>query len=81
MIALVNGSVESVIPLNEQALHDLARYLCEELMICDGAWSRMEDIHQRDERYEREQQANGGYCNYCKDWAGRILVKFDVEEK
>jgi hypothetical protein len=68
-------TVERAPVLDPCALNDLASWLCESgHHDTDPMWTGSPAQH---ERYDQEKR-EFGFCNYCRDFAGALLVKFEV---
>jgi hypothetical protein len=68
-----NG-VETGTVLALAELNRLAFWLCQVAEYCSVlpyTGSRAED-----DRWEREREDNGGYCDHCRDFAGKLLSEF-----
>lgn len=79
---LVDGSVETAAPIDEAQLDALATWLCQKDEYCNSLShnSNPMNINVAYGRFERERESNGGYCNDCRNHAGRILGKFNITE-
>lgn len=81
MKVLVNGEVKEATPVDQQRLDALATWLCQETEYCDSLWHNAKTTEASERRFDAERERNGGYCDDCRDHAGRILAKFNVTER
>ena len=81
-IAATHFGVDTVSLLSKSALDGLARWLCVTEMYHDDRhrrgqmtqdqWDKSETI------FEEQCERNEGYCDACRDFAGRLLSQFDL---
>lgn len=81
-IALTSNGVEDVKLLDEKKLDFMASWLCEETSYHDyrDAFHRNGRIGLTDKEmqgFEAQRDRNGGYCDDCRDFAGKILVAME----
>ena len=86
MLASTSSGVETVSVLDKQALDKLATWLCNEESYHDDKRPRSSRMDQMEwdrceERFESERKNNGGYCDPCMDFAGKLLSEFDLRVK
>lgn len=81
MKVLVDGEVKEATQVDQQQLSALALWLCVEDQYCNGLWQNAKTTEASERRFEAERERNGGYCDNCRDHAGRILAKFNVTER
>ena len=71
-------TVERAPVIDPIALNDLASWLCDSgHHDTDPLWNGSPEQH---ERYDREKREDG-FCSYCRDHAGAILVNFEVKKR
>jgi hypothetical protein len=82
VLAYTNTGVETVSVLDRPSLDNLARWLCQEDSYHDrhDAFYASKNANDSDTFavFEREKRNNGGYCDSCRDYAGKILASFDI---
>lgn len=81
MKVLVDGEVKEGTQVDQQQLDALALWLCREDEYCNALWHNARTTTASEDRFESERKENGGYCDECRNHAGRILAKFNVTEK
>jgi hypothetical protein len=75
---LVDNCVHYAPAIDPDQLDALASCLCSDLDFHDIILADPPENAQR--RFEAQRQKQG-YCDECRDFAGRILARFDVTEK
>jgi hypothetical protein len=73
-------TVERAPVLDPIALTDLGTWLCQSASYHDSDmyWKDTEE-HQR--LFEQQRKDNHGFCDYCRDHAGALLVTFEVRKR
>jgi hypothetical protein len=72
-LALTDYGVEEVALLDPETLKKLAKFLC------DANVHEANATEVSNEAWERQEAANGGYCDFCRDFAGKVMAKFEVD--
>lgn len=70
---LTDDGVRTGTILDPEMVAELARWLCQEREAHDGHVGYLGDT-----AWEAQVKENGGYCNYCRDFAGELLVNFSL---
>lgn len=81
IIASTSYGVEKVSMLDRKSLDDLAQWLCKEAGFCEEKyqkWKQKFSSADAQQKWEQEQNANGGYCDTCRDFAGLLLSQFNL---
>lgn len=76
ILAVTSGGVEVVLPVDPESLKVLAQWICDEACVTNQTESHNcgPDCPACN-NYEYEQEKNGGYCDKCRDFAGRLLTE------
>ena len=79
-LVLTDDGVAECPEINRDQLDALAQWLCEHNNYHDRlqGWAAGQVA---DEEFERQHRDNGGYCNLCRDFAGKILAQFTLIER
>ena len=78
-LAATAFGVQTVSVLDKDAVRDLALFLCREAEShVDSPTHKCSPDCDCDKRFERECKRNGGYCDPCRDFAGKLLSRFDM---
>lgn len=81
MKVIVDGEVREATQVDQQQLDALALWLCKKDEYCISLWHNAKTTTASEYRFESEREENGGYCDDCRNHAGRILAKFNVTER
>ena len=69
VLAVTSCGVETVQTVDPEELATLAKWLCSDESYHDKVRPALSN-----EKWESECRVNGGFCNDCRDLAGRIMV-------
>lgn len=81
MKVLVDGEVKEGTQVDQRQLDALALWLCRKDEYCISLWHNAKTTTASERRFESECKENGGYCDECRNHAGRILAKFALVER
>lgn len=77
VLALTDNGVEMVMPLDQEQVDAVAKWLCENAVHDYKGRSTSEAVL---DAYDRQVQ-HQGYCDDCMHLAGELVAKFDVRER
>ena len=73
LVLTTDGRVEDALPIDRKKLDLLAGFLCGQADYHDAAEAHS-TRRTTDREFDRQRERNGGYCDLCRDFAGRILA-------